>query len=328
MAYNPVLDSTRFLVENPEHVFINEEKLLATAEQFASQGMSMPSWDMPILPDKSDPDVIDFFMTASSINFHYPPDPVTGEKYTVTYKGVPWSGAFGMEASIKRALDSGIDFLDSDYLERLSLRKAGQIFRGNTVIPMLAERVLILNDVGEVLNEYYGGSFKNLFKECDYRLFNDDENGIVQRISGEFLGFTDCVQLGSRKVIFNKKAQMAPSLVYGKMGDSIPIRKQDIDNLTVYADYQLPKVLRDIGVIEYEDSLSYLVDSGFEIHEGSWKELEIRASTIHAADRLMKQVNRINPEAGANAMTIDYKLWGMRNLPGGKPHHITRTISY
>lgn len=328
MAYNPVLDSTSFLVENPTNVFINYEKITETAEKFAGQGMPMPSWDMPILPDKNYPDLIDFFMTASSINFHYPPDPLTGEKYTVTYKGVPWSGAFGMEASIMRALDNGIDFLDSDYLESLSLEEARRIFTGNSEIPMLRERVIILNDLGEVLNEQYGGSFKNLFKECDYRLFTEDENGLVQRISDEFLGFTDCMRFGNREVIFNKKAQMAPALIYGKMEGSIPIRKEDIENLTVYADYQLPKVLRDIGILSYSDSLAKKVDAGAEIKRGSLEELEIRASTIHAADRLMKQINRINPEADANAMTIDYKLWGMRNLPGGKPHHITRTISY
>jgi hypothetical protein len=69
--------------------------------------------------------------------------------------------------------------------------------------------------------------------------------------------------------------------------------KEDIENLTVFPDYQLPKVLRDLGILEYEESLAYRVDSGIEIPRNSQEELEIRASTIHASDMLVKSINKI-----------------------------------
>ena len=328
MFLNPVLETTRFLTENPGYVFIRDEKLADYARDFASHGLPRPSWDMPIFPDKDDPRVLDFFMVMSSVNFHYPPDPETGEKFTVIYRGVPWSGAFGMEASFKRALDEGMPVLDSDYLESMEIADAEHIFRGNMRMPMLEERVGILNDVGGVLNDLYEGRFGNLFRECGYRLFLDDGDGVVPRLSGEFSGFYDSCEYGGREVVFNKKAQMAPALLYGKMEGNIPIPHDDIAKLTVYPDYQLPKVLRDMGILEYESSLAEKIDRQQEILHGSQEEMEIRASTVHASDRLIRAVNEINPAANADVISMDYKLWGMRNLPGGKPHHITRTTAY
>lgn len=323
---NPVLESTRFLVDSPEFVFINHEKLENVSSRFAKEGLPPPSWDMQIFPDSNDPNVIDFFMTASSINFHYPTEKETGKKYTIEYKGIPWTGAFGMQASIKRALDERISILDSDFLSDLSVEEAEHIFRGNMRIPMLEERVDILNDVGGTLNDLYKGSFRNLYEECKYRIFGED--GIVPRTTEEFIGFYDSVNYKNREITFNKKAQMAPALIYGKTEGSIPIPKEDIEKLTVFPDYQLPKVLRDLGIIEYEESLSRRVDNGIEIPKESREELEIRASTVHSSDVMINLINQSSGKEKINALHLDYKLFSNRNIPGGKPHHLTRTTAY
>jgi hypothetical protein len=117
-------------------------------------------------------------------------------------------------------------------------------------------------------------------------------------------------------------------MLYGRFRNRDLFKIEDVEELTVFADYVVPKGLRDLGILNYGKSLAEKVDSLTPIRSGSLEELEIRASTIHACDRLIKQINIIKPEEKVNALHIDYKLWDETRSLEGKPHHLTRTTAY
>jgi hypothetical protein len=50
----------------------------------------------------------------------------------------------------------------------------------------------------------------------------------------------------------------------------------DIHLLTMFADYRVPQLLRDTGVMVYSDQLAAIIDAGIELLAGSEEETQIR----------------------------------------------------
>lgn len=94
----------------------------------------------------------------------------------------------------------------------------------------------------------------------------------------------------------------------------------EIHNLPIPADYQIPRVLRDRGVLRYSQSLSMKVNIGELIPPGSSEECEIRAASILACDR-------ISELSGWTTSAVDYYLWTIRNTCKD-PFHLTVTPNY
>jgi hypothetical protein len=103
---------------------------------------------------------------------------------------------------------------------------------------------------------------------------------------------------------------------------------RDIKELTAFADYKLPQVLRHLGVIEYSPGLLEKVDRMIPLDPGSEEEVEIRASTIWAVDLIRQEMNRLGKEVRASE--IDWLLWnlGQDDAFRAKPYHRTTTIFY
>jgi hypothetical protein len=323
---NQVLESTRFLVENPQYVFIDRKKLEETAKRFAGQELIIPSWNLPVFMEGKSEEVIDFFFLGNTINFAYM-DFDTKEKFETEYQGTKWKGATGMWACLKRAIEDEFpELLEGDFLRDISKGEMERIFEGNIKIPMFEERLAIFREVGQVLYKEYDGRFYNLVEASNHRLFNDGK-GLVEKLTSEFPSFDDSVFYNGKLVRFDKRAQLAPGMVYGRFQGQGEFAMEDIDELTVFADYILPKGLRDLGVIKYENSLAERIDNQVLIPQGSREELELRASTIHACKMLADRINEIIGPGSANALSIDNKLWNeTRKMPGH--HHLTYTTDY
>jgi len=328
---NPVLDTTAPLLENPNYVFIDDEKIDAKAQEWASEDFEIPDWRALVFPDDnvSTSETIDFFMTGTAINFAYT-DFVNGQKWTRVFQDVPWAGAFGMWASLKDAQERGIPITSGEFLQQMNYDDGREIFAGNFEIPMLKERVDVWNEVGDVLVERYGGRFSNLFLEAGTKLFDFRGKGIVERLRNDFGPFDDSVDFNGRRVRFDKKAQLGPAMLAGRYSKEALLFVDDAYELTVFADYVLPKGLRDMGILRYSDALASRVDRQVEVPALSLMELEIRAATIHAADRLIRKVNEYRAPGlrPINALHMDYRLWGESRKDKSTPHHLTKTIMY
>jgi hypothetical protein len=95
----------------------------------------------------------------------------------------------------------------------------------------------------------------------------------------------------------------------------------DVSQLTAFADYQVPRVLRALGVLEYSGHLANHIDDGKLIREQSEAEAEIRGATIFACELLAAHFR-------ASPAEIDTWLWTQRNKAGSKPFHLTVTRRY
>lgn len=87
------------------------------------------------------------------------------------------------------------------------------------------------------------------------------------------------------------------------------------------ADYQLPKVLRAMGVLRYAPELADQVDGEVLIESGSEQERAIRSATVIACDGLTQHF-------GAAIESVDFWLWLQRNAARDAKFHLTRTTAY
>lgn len=96
--------------------------------------------------------------------------------------------------------------------------------------------------------------------------------------------------------------------------------KVDVD-VTVAADYQIPKVLEGLNFLTYSKELSQKINNEELIEPGSKEEKALRAATILACNEIALK-NKITIPA------LDRMLWLVRNDFKEKKFHLTRTTKY
>jgi len=346
---NPVLPSTQSLVTTPEHVHINNDRLEAIAQEWAPSEFKIPAWDFPPYP-ASDERIVDFLFWGNTINFcftNFAASDTENVKYTVEFEGKPQEGSSAMWASLRKAVTAyGDQALTGTFWRDISNARAREIFQGIDRahdIPMYEERRQILHDVGDVLATRYarqdGGTFSTFIESCkqhgELRLYTNrggyDPNGLLAMLIQEMPSFQDNWETKDNHIVeFNKRAQLAAAMAWGRSQnrDGTLFAPVDIKEMTVFADYTLPKVLRALGVLEYNAPLAETVDIRNVIPAGSQEELEIRASTVHAADRLITRINTIASK-DIHAVHMDYKIFSAgRKMSNTAPHHYTTTTAY
>lgn len=91
-------------------------------------------------------------------------------------------------------------------------------------------------------------------------------------------------------------------------------------DLTAFADYQIPAVLRTLGLIRYEPELAQAVDQGHCLVAGSAQERAIRGASILAVEALAHRQH-------ARVIDVDQWLW-LRRREATAPFHLTLTSAY
>lgn len=114
-----------------------------------------------------------------------------------------------------------------------------------------------------------------------------------------------------------KKAQLAVSEVWIQAQDAGLGTRCD---LTAFADYQIPNVLRALGVLTYAPDLAQAIDTLQPLDYDGRDERALRAASLLA-------VERIAEHAGAPVAAVDYYLW-TRRKEVATPFHLTFTTAY
>lgn len=115
-----------------------------------------------------------------------------------------------------------------------------------------------------------------------------------------------------------KKAQLATSAIWrSAIGRGFESPEPD---LTAFADYQIPRVLRAMGLLEYAPDLAKAIDVGDLIEAEGVDERALRAASILAVEKLATQ-------QGVGVADVDYWLWLQRKVPT-EPFHLTLTNAY
>lgn len=334
---NPYFNSLEPIWENPKFVFVDEGRLKEVAKDFAGEDLKTPNWRAPVYPESDDELFIDFLGLVDSINFCFT-DMITKEKHELEWKNMKCHGSFAMVACLKRALEEGIPILDYQWLKNATLDDLSYIFRATHLIPLLRERKEIFNEVGRVLEEKYGGHFYNLFEEANYRAFTSDRKGIVDRLIRDFPSFFDVSwhEKSQTFLQFHKRAQLYAIMYQGRALDSKGKLSliEDADNLGPPADYDVPRALKKLGILEYEKSLEKKIKAQKIIKKDSLAEQEIRAQMTYAMVELIEEINKIREannwqKPKVNILEVDFRVWWAgKEMGTDEPHHLTPTIAY
>lgn len=103
-------------------------------------------------------------------------------------------------------------------------------------------------------------------------------------------GFRDHALYKGRQIFLYKRAQIFVADLWGAFKGQSFGNFHDIHSVTIFADYIVPAVLRQLGVLKYSSALCNMVDSDMEIVPGSEEEVELRACTIHAVEKMRELI--------------------------------------
>ncbi|PID55966.1 hypothetical protein CSB45_13510 [candidate division KSB3 bacterium] len=309
----PVLESTRYVTEHSRHVTINKDAI----HQMLLRGIVRQSWT----PDLhlADPDWI---FVLDALNFCFWED-AGQEKWSIEYHGERLSGYWALAAALRRAMEEGVPLTNAEFLSTVSSKSVEKIFRGRQRIPLFQKRVDNLREVGRVLLEEYDGSFVNVLQRAGQSAVE-----LVKDVVAHFPSFNDIALYENKTIFLYKRAQLLAADINGAFEGEGYGAFHDLNQLTIFADYKLPQVLRHYHVLEYDRHLTHIVDNYLPCSPGSREEVEIRAATIQAVELMRQELS--NGHDSVPSFKLDWWLWslGQDDAVREKPYHRTRTIFY
>jgi hypothetical protein len=264
-------------------------------------------------------------LLLDALNFCFWGDP--GQpRWRVEWHSQTLDGYAALAAALTRAVEEGRPLWDAAYLAGLTEDDLRDLLRptpGSPPIPLFDARLANAREVGRVLLDHYVGQFTNA---CDAA--GGSAPALALLLARDFPSFADIADWQGRRVPFLKRAQICVADLHAAFHGAHWGRFRDLDQLTVFADYKLPQLLRTAGVLVYTPDLAARIDAYAPIPAGSEDEIEIRAATIWAVELLRRALAQRGIERPASA--IDYRLWAesQTKTPDERPYHRTRTIYY
>ena len=216
-------------------------------------------------------------------------------------------------------------------------------------LPLEDERARLLREVGRGLVDHFGGSAARLVAAANGRA--DVLVDLVVRIFGGFRDVAIDPRDGSQVFLY-KRAQIFVGDLWGRFnGRGLGRFDESIKELTMFADYRVPVVLRNMGILRYEPNLARKVDQhNFStadiVAAGSAEEVDVRACTVQAVERMRRALEEriekepeLNPtipgevdEKFVTSVALDWFLWTegerQRDDAGAGKHHRTLTVFY
>ncbi len=323
---HPILSSLRPVLEQAGHVFLCKPGLEDLADRLAQREWVWPDFDGRDLEGAPPADRLDLFFVSASINFAFT-DFQTGEVFRLEEEGCRYQDAAAMMACLRRAYRQGLPVLEGGWLRRLDIEATAELFAGATPIPMLEERRRILAEIGAALEERFGGRFHHYLERLPPRAYAGG-NGLLERLPRDFPSFLDIRVYRGARVLFLKRAQLLLWQLHAHFRSEGYFRLEDVEQLTIFADYIVPMALEQLGVLRYSDALREAIQKARILPEGSEEEVEIRAFSIWACHLLTRKINSFrDQDRQIIDPLLDAYLW-FNYHESPHPHHLTTTNSY
>lgn len=323
---SPVVQSVLPVIAASRHVTTHPDAIERVATWMAYEEFSLPG-DMFAFPVGRDPDhLLDVLMLSATLDFAFS-DFVTSVKFQVDYEGGHWSDSDAMFACLHRALVAGIPITSGAWQATCTRADLERIFAGNIEMPMLDERVAILNQTGAILEARFGGRWAIWARTCERALYADG-NGMLERLAADFPRFSDETSHHGTPVRIWKLAQLALWQLHATWSSLGIEGFTDLDRMSAFADYIVPVGLRLMGMTSYSPELEARINRGDLVPRDSEEEVEIRAHTIYATALLTDACNALRPaDMQLVIPQIDYRFWKPFHTTHW-PHHLTRTVMY
>ncbi|CAD7091949.1 unnamed protein product [Hermetia illucens] len=263
-------------------------------------------------PKPQDSDAPNWLLLIDTLNFCFW---TAGKKQKWQVEG--HTGYFALCAAINRAKRDGVDITNPNFYSKITQDQLKNILRSDdatTVAPLLEQRVACLHEVGTKLMEKYDGKFENFIKSC-----NKSAQNLLQLIVTEFPCFRDEAQFHGERVAIYKRAQILVGDIWScYCGEGLG-EFNDIETITMFADYRVPQVLVHYGCMEYTQELLDTLKEDKLLENGSQEEVEIRGISIYVVEELKKKLvetikeNDLNIDLRkVNSILLDHYLWDYR----------------
>ncbi len=307
---NKIHESCAYVMNNSEYVKINYDKLndfISNMEikesKYWLNGNPYNMFDLGI--EK----IVNMLLVFEAIDFSFWGSP----KWTIDVDGDKKDGS---DALLYLMINYVKNNNSTDF-SKIPFDEFNKIFLGNVEIPLLQERYNNARNVSIIVNEKMNGNFYEVIKDItvDEDLFNF--------IISNFDCFIDEREYDGHKIYFYKLAQLLTSDIL-HLRETLENIHVDFSNLVGCADYKIPQTLRALGITEYSDSLSQIVDAKEEISLSSKYEVEIRASQIVVIDYIKSKMKKVD-----SIDINDYLFLYSKNVKNiVKPYHLCRNVNY
>jgi len=200
------------------------------------------------------------------------------------------------------------------------------LFNNLEKVPLIDERLRVLKEMAVVLQKEFDGCVSKLIVRA-----KKDAVALVDMLTSHLRSFRDEAIYDGHQIFFYKRAQIFVADLRNEFGECGFGEFENIDQLTMFADYRVPQVLHHFGILDYAAGLTEKIKAGIYIDSGSREEMEIRAGSIDVVERIKcNLLEKFNIRCASHQ--IDWYLWEkgqeLKQLPEVLPEHRTLTIYY
>lgn len=305
-----IKDTCYYVVNNSKYVGINYKKLDDFIKKIECKNLK--NWllfNTYGLLDLNIETIINFLLIFEAIDYSFFGQP----KWMIDTEGGIKDGSDALLYSMIRYLKEA---KNTDF-SNMTFSEFSELLKGNVDIPLIEERYKTVVSISRIVNEKMNGSFYNYIKDItiDKELFDI--------IINNFSSFKDEREYKGKTIYFYKLAQLLTSDIL-HIREEIENIKVDYSNLIGCSDYKIPQTLRALGIIEYKDELSKIIDQGIELEISSEFEVEIRASQLVVIDYISNKLSDVRP-IDINDYLFMYSK-KVKNI--AKPYHLCRNTNY
>lgn len=313
-----VLESTRGVVEAASQVRIIDAAIEKWARSLKPGALAPFGHELLDHIPGTRAQIANLILLIDSLNFCF----WSSNPIQIQWRGQTYERFNAMFVSLILSAKSDPRWFDPSYWVEVPSAEIRQVLSGNGELLLLDEREKIIRETGRTLIDRFDGQFVSAVASVNERAWP-----LAVLLMTNFDSFRDVQGYKGRPVYFMKRAQICAldlSAAWERK-DHGPL--DNLQELTAFADYRVPQALEHLGIIEYAPELAEAIAREKEIPSGSEAEVEIRAATIHAVDRMVKAAGRAGKRS--SAWEIDWYLWGLSHDPQvQRKHHRTRTTYY
>lgn len=310
MIHKLVRQTCDFVVQHAQHVKIDDDAIEAICSSINKKPEYVDYFDGHHLDRASDPETIAAYVfVIDALNFCFWPS--------------NWEYC-DLSKAVNDAFTKNPEFKTAKKMAEIGFEDFKQLVFGGLDFPLIQERHRAINEVGTVILQRYQGSFLQFLKQAEF-----DAPRLLDQVAREFLMFQDHAIYQGHQVYFYKRAQILVGDLFGafrqaKTADQIA----NVDQLTCFADYRIPQIMRARGVLRYSEQLSKQIDEKQELVYGSPAEVEIRACMVQAVERIRDVLRKKG--VAWTAVEVDWLLWqiGEEQKDEIPAHHRTLSIFY
>ncbi|GLT46790.1 hypothetical protein SLA2020_205200 [Shorea laevis] len=300
--------SSAWVARHSSHVTVDTSGIEKVVENI-KESIPKVEWDYEgIHYFDNGPLTVQYLLVLDALNFCFWPDK------DLTYDH--------LASGLKEALLNDKSAFDADRLQQYTGPQLRELLKWPRPLPLEDERVRLLHEVGLELERNFEGKASKLVESCGKSAVK-----LVALVTRYFPGFRDHSVYKGHQVFLYKRAQIFAADLWGAFKGQGYGEFNDIGSITMFADYIVPAVLKQLGVLKYSSTLSSIIDSNREIVSGSEEEIELRACTIYAVEK-MRELIKLKSGKQVLSVELDLWLWSVGARCPSLQHHRTLSIYY